>query len=510
MRIAMRYFVDRLWWLSVPVLAFAIIAAVLSGNSAIAIVAAALLGIVLATPRYHFLLATMLIAPLTLLALILLVVGTSWGISSSPLGDAAAAVPLGVLAGGSAVCSLIPYAAARWSRRGLSAALLTWICGTIAIAAAASFATSALERRLPNAPLLGPERAKQVRAMNASMWVTFSNGAVYFQYDGQVDLPACNGVRSHVHTMQISPEARGRVAQFVDGPFAEKLKRWFDGSYDGDPRIPCQTSVDTTAAGITKVTRRCEPTARMKTFTEQNPMQGFDIKLPTVHFQARPLDPGASSMMTITAPRGCIADTFPRAQSREEQGATETLRLRVGFPRQNFALQEAERLGAEPWNVHVYLVKPALRGRLAGAVARTLIDPWSLPILFLAVVLASRSLTVKAGRAIAQGERFTALTSRLCNRLSPARDKLTRLRHLYGRRGRLVRLLSSGAIVLVGLPIVLILLNGLSVLMMEPTFVVAAILVLVALVAIEAIAFLVRRLPKPPAEPPPLPGSSGA
>jgi len=212
----MNAFTSRLRWLALPTLALAAGTGFLHWHLAVTSAAACVLGFIFAIPRRAIVLAAVLCSPFALLALVVSTTTWQWplfGINGAEFGDAALAFPLGFLLGGAAACSLIPYAAARWSRSGVLIALFAWSGGLLVTASTAALAMSLLKKP-PKGLFRTPEMEATLRAMHYAQWLEF-NGLIanvdYFHYEGHVEMADCADWHSHVYSARIPVDARRDV-----------------------------------------------------------------------------------------------------------------------------------------------------------------------------------------------------------------------------------------------------------------------------------------------------------
>jgi hypothetical protein len=242
----------------------------------------------------------------------------------------------------------------------------------------------------------------------------------------------------------------------------------------------------------------------MQNFIHDHPQssQSFDVNLPTVHFQAPWLIPGKDGLLTISAPRGCIADTFPAAESITNDKALERFKLPVGFPRSSFSLMDASRLTQEPWIIHVDLLKPVLQGAMIGSLLHGLNNQIGMAILFLITAVAFRIVVRATCRLLFGTGPLAASTAQIYARLN-ATWRL--VGDWYNSRSRAFRWSLIAALCLIGafllLPeFVLVAFMSLPALvaaaflvLLDPSYKIAIILFLIALCLIEIIAFIIRR-----------------
>lgn len=232
---------------------------------------------------------------------------------------------------------------------------------------------------------------------------------------------------------------------------------------------------------------------------KDHPLKGFDLDLPTVHFQAPALIPGTDSLMTVTAPRGCIASTFPSADPITHDKTTETLTLRVGFPRAGFSPIDARRLGSPPWTVHIDLLKPDLQGPAVGELLRKLKQPTGIALLFLISAAAARGVVKQFFQWVFGNSWVWKQAEVIRVHLVSLPKPATAFANFYARQSRMFRWSTIGAICIVGACFLLpYLLFGAIIFMFEPTYWVAGLLIVIVLCLIEIIAFVIRRLiPRP-------------
>jgi hypothetical protein len=481
---------SRFWWI-VTLLVFALVvsASFLQWHLALMVVVGCLLGTVLATPRRSVVLAAVLLTPLALLALI--VSTTTWKATLLLPTDATLVLPVGLLVGGAAICSLLPYAVARWSRLPLSRAMLAWIGGLLMMGGAAALTVPFL---LAGNPFSRPAMNAVGRGMNYANWLTYSlqiGPVEYVAYEAHIELTDCEALPQQSWTLRIPAEARKKAEKSLFGEsFLRKVTKWFSYSSDGDG-FPCSTTTTEEADLTIVVKASCAPTNAMKTFVRKYPAahQGFNTFLPMVRLATPDFVPGKDSLLTITAPRGCIADTFPAPTRIESERTTETLTLRVGFPRDAFSLLKPQRIVEDPAIVSVEFLKPALRGKDMLSLLRALNSPVGLGFVVVLAALTSRSLALRLGRRVLQ--------------FPYPNSVWLRLRDWCAHSGQVITLslaaaaLAAATFVLPNLPLVLV------AILLDRTYWLAIALFMIALCTIEVIAFILRRLTRK--IPPPLP-----
>jgi hypothetical protein len=489
-----------------PLLAFALAvgAGFLDWHLAVTVTVAGMLGFALAMPRNAFIVAAVLVSPLALLAMVVSTATWHWSLFGMlpPLpGDAALALPIGLVLAGAAACSLIPYAAARWSRYGIVVSFFSWSCGVLVTVVAAVLAYHLESTK--ETPFRSAQTDNAVRAMHY-MWWTVYNGltqeVAHFRYDGTVDMPNCTGMHYYEFSMRIPVESRKQVEQFTE-PLPVALRKWFKEGETLDEAensfFGCSYTVNEDASdGIVEVVGKCGPRNQtgLEKLLRDHPLKGFDIDLPTVHFQAPALIPGAGSLMTITAPRGCVASTFPSAEPITHDKTSETLTLPVGFPRAGFSPTEARRLGSPPWTVHVDLLDPTLQGPAIGELLRTLNQPGGIAFLFLISAAAVRGVAKQVFRWVFGGNWARKLVESVRVHLASLPRPTLAFANFYARRGRMFRWAIIAAICIIGACFLLpyLLLGGI-IFLFDPTYWVAGLSIVVVLCLIEIIAFAIRR-----------------
>ncbi|MDA9483441.1 hypothetical protein XI07_15755 [Bradyrhizobium sp. CCBAU 11445] len=471
--------------------------ALLHRHIALAVLVGALFGLVLAMPRRAAVMAAILATPFALLTLVLST--TAWRPSIVLSGDFLFVVPVGLLLGGAAICSLLPYAVARWSRISAFQAFGAWLCGLLVSSSAVGLAAPILLSPAPTKEggvFSTPETEATIRSFYYADWLGF-NGLTrhveHFDYEGRIVLNECFALPFVSWSMRIPHKSRMAVERFLFGKkFPEEVRKWFSDYQNPESFFFCSTTTNEEPDGGVVVAASCAPGKPYSQWVRNHPTeyQEFVSKLPMIQFQAPGLIPSKYSMLTITAPRGCIAETFPATISIKRKGKTETLRLRVGFPRDAFSLFEPQRMLEDPMLVHVELAKPHLRGAAMLEVLRALNSPAGLAGIFVLTIIATRGLSRRLGRCILQ-YRLPMMAWR-------------RTRELFVRYGRdigfFLRSIALWVICWLALPrISLIML----VIMLDPTYWLAATVFLVTLFAIEVLAFIIRRLARK--IPPPLP-----
>ena len=458
-------------------------------------------GLLLAVPRYGFTLAAVLLCPIALLAFLVSTLGWT---ADGPITALLSAL------GPASVLSLLPYAAARLSRRGLFVAIAAWVAGlVITVLAAQSIATRLVERTVDPMTSFGEQSV--VAASYASEWTTFNSRGltVHDDFRGQLDMAACDGLYSYRYVVSIPPGASREIERYISQPFRGFLANWLSGPDSTDPYISCTTSINDMPDGAIQLHGVCTPRNRAILYARQHyPLRtGFDIRLPVIGM-APPLIPGPGSRLTISAPANCIAGTFPEAASAQTVAGAERMMLDVGFPR-GPALSEAEQAVSPPYLVHVRLLEPGRRHPARAVPARALGSRTGLVLLFVASAIAAALVAWPAWRWL--------LRCISATRSVPASGRwMLRTPRSGGRRGFLIRGLRLAlGIALAGLALFVLLpvLQIVSVLALsDPTYGPPLLLFAGSLGMIELTAFAVRRrVPEPnDAGPAPVDGAGPA
>jgi hypothetical protein len=374
----------RTRWIALFVLVLALSAAALHPHLAITVAAGCLLGLILALTAHSIVAVAIVSCPVMLLAWVAST--RSWHSIDPSLGDAALGAVIGTLLSGAAVCSLIPYAAARWTGTGIFGSVLAWIAGlsiTVAVVMTGS-----------NYITISAEQLQHYQ-----LWLTYNGilpGTTHFHYQGRVELDRCLGrPASNSYALIIPTEARNVVESFTKTPMPKSLRQWF--SPEGGLLDTCTVAVTELQGGIVEVQKKCTAVARMLDFASRNPAryQAFDVEIPTIHLQAPLLIPGKGSILTVTAPRGCISDSYPAGARVSQDGRNEIYEIDVGFPRTEFSLFDADRMFLAPWVVQVHLMKTWARSGIWQTLARALLSWPGTVALFV--------LTIFATSAVLQG-----------------------------------------------------------------------------------------------------------
>lgn len=504
-------------YLSLAMLAFAAGVGFLHWHLAAVVLVACIMGASLAIPRGGVVVAAIVSCPLVLLALV--VSTTTWhggpfDIFGRLFGDGAVALPVGLLVGGATVCSLVPYAAARWSRCGLPVALLVWAGGLLVTVGAVEFAVSSLIKHYETAFLSAGDAAK-IPAGHYAMWLSVNGvteNVLHFSYTGHVDLADCLGLPQYTDKFSISANERKTLETFTYEPLPDSLRKWFSGSGQLESGLVCSAAVNEAADQTVEVNRTCHYPDGKQVLVHAHPElgQSFDVELPVIHMLSTPfLVPARNSFLTIVAPRGCIADTFPRFETIRTQRVRETATLSVGYPRDGFSLADATHITQQPGFVHVDLLRTALQGIVAGTLVRGLNTPVGMAILFVTTVLAFRVTLQFACGAILGGRSLSSITMVIWTKVIAA---WRFARKWYSRQSRLIRWSLIVVLILVSAPFLLLelldwiflasfyiqdiplyLLEGVILLALDPSYWIAGILFLTVLSLVEIIAFVVRR-----------------
>jgi hypothetical protein len=392
-------------------------------------------------------------------------------------------------------------------------ALIAWGAGLLVTAYAGSLAISFLMKPI-KAPQLDPNRAATLRAMNYSMWLSF-NGltqrALYFHYEGHVHLAECLGLPSSTYQFSVPVDEREQVEHYTYRPLPDDLREWFSTSDD------CSTTVTENSDQTIEVRRVCRREEPMAIVMRVNPgyYRSFDIDLPGFRKQTPWLVPGQDSWLTITAPRGCIAHTFPAAESIKFDKTTETFKLPVGFPRNSFSLLDASQIVQKPWLVRVDLLKPAFQGVVIGSLLRALNGQIGMAIFFLVTALAFRTLILNL-----YGILRSPLSSLITKCGPPVNAAWGVVRQWYFRQNRVLRWILIFVVLFIGvlfalpdlielvflLPFLILELPQLIltlaklvielptlIFFIDPSYAIAEILFLVAVCFIEIVAFILRQ-----------------
>lgn len=378
-------------------------AATLHWHIAAAVALGFAVGILAAIPRFGPTLAAVFLSPLLLLSY--LVLATNWGAMDM-------VTVLSLVVGGALLCSLLPYAVARWSRRSFATAALAWLLGLVLTAQSAIWLTSRLPE--PEGGRLATDHTNQtLPAMNALSWTEHNGGGettLHFAFEGRVHMPECRGLYSYTYEAHIPPAARHAVERFTYEPLPVSLRQWFAGSADAGLEVPCNVAIHGNANQAVHLSGTCSSSSAMRDLARLFPNQrlGLDLQIPTIRLQGPLLVPNAGSQLRIDAPRDCIDHTFPHAARIEQVGQREELILNVGFPRGLPGPTDAGRFLTDPSVVHIELIEPSQRGSMRHKLVRTLDTRSWLIALFLAAALAAAVLVRPVYRRLAAFARSRA------------------------------------------------------------------------------------------------------
>ena len=282
--------------------------------------------------------------------------------------------------------------------------MLAWIGGLLVTGGAVALTLPFL---LDGNPFSRPAMNAVDRGMNYAKWLEYSlqiGTAEYAAFEGHVELADCEALPHQTWTLRIPAEGRRNVERFLFGKsFLKLTTNWFS-SFSASNGFPCSTTTSEEADRTVTVRATCAPVGAMQAFVRKYPAahQGFNTLLPVIRVETSEFVPDKDSILTITAPRGCIADTFPAPVKIEYERTTETLTLRVGFPRDSFSLLEPRRIVEDPAIISVEFLKPSVRGKDVLSLLRALNAPAGLGLLVLVSALTWRSLVQRLARHVLQ------------------------------------------------------------------------------------------------------------
>lgn len=442
----MKILLSRTRCIALLILVLAGSVAMLHPHLAITVLAGCVLGAIMALTANSIVVAAVLFCPIALFAW----AASAWqgpalqAVSASA-GDDLLSTLIGTMLGGAVVCSLIPYAAARWTGVGLIGSIVAWFCGLLIIAGIVSSGWKYIT--------ISPHQMQ-----NYSMWLVFNGllpSTASFQYQGQARLDTCVGVISrHSDLFTIPADVRKHAEEYTNTPLPDFLKRYYaSDDYDVDPRIPCSATITDKPDGSVEVQNTCAPVQGLIALANKSPdqFQAFQLAIPTITIQGPLLVPAPESVLVVTAPRGCIADTYPAAQQVSHDDQVETLQIKVGFPRSTFSLFEAYRIFSEPWFIQINLMKQSLRGVFWQTVLRTLLSRPGMIAMF--VLAAAGTLGALRGDFRLWPSRGVepSLTDKLGTKIATAPvQAFRRVRAFIAERGRVVRWLIIGCLSIAG------------------------------------------------------------
>ncbi|TBA72911.1 hypothetical protein [Rhizobium ruizarguesonis] len=436
--------------------------------------------------------------PLALLTL--LVSTTTWQpMIFGPESSLFVTLPVGLLVGGIATCSLLPYAAARWTRLGLFPATASWIAGILVTAACVTAVLPLLYQPLKEGGLLmSPELRATARAFHYADWLTFNglmHPVAHFSYEGTLDFDVCAPSPSSSWTIHIPNESRATVEHFLFGEnFTEKIRNWF-ATPSIKPGEECQTETIEGSDGSVTVTEKCTMSEHFQIYALKYAtiLPGFDTTLPMVRFQAPELVPDRSSILTITAPQGCIAETFPPATRFISDGKKETLKLPVGFPRESFSLFDAHRIVEDPINVHVDFIYHAFRGNFLGSTFQTMNNWPGMAALFILFAVTTGVFLRKVRNTLTINQYTAPMLDFFSFVVGLPFRPLVRASAWYRRRTRLTRwVIITVAALTISAFTFATLAPVVFAILIEPPYWVATALFFSNLLGIEIVAFLIR------------------
>lgn len=335
-------------------------------------------------------------------------------------------------AAGIACCLLAVYACARWTGFGLWAsvsfvAVATFLAGQFLQGVVAVV-------REGDPPLQAAGTTATMRAFSLADRMTAEGlgmRALYIRYRGEVRLASCSPyARAGVIADMTFPRAvierygtrplpfddeNGAPVGVSDAPpdtkeLRDRLSRWFGGTQ-------CDGNLITLDEANQEIHLHQQKSCRefiWKTndYGQDLAVSILGLRLPLdrwmsrelgtayVRFQGPAMFAGEGSVLTVTAPPGCIADTYPPYSELRRDGTVDRFLIPVGFPRAGLPLLELDKAVAPPDFVYLRFTDERLRSPTGQALVQAFLGLPGLAMLFLLTAFAMNGTLAGIGATL--------------------------------------------------------------------------------------------------------------